>query len=42
MQKWKWALEEGKKWLPGVGVVGTADVQDLEELICELRLTSTT
>jgi len=38
MQKWKWALDEWKKWLPGVGVVNTIDVQNLEELISELKL----
>jgi len=40
--KWKWAFDERKKWLPGVGVVGFINAQDLEELINELRLPSAT
>ncbi|EGO30107.1 putative 5-Methylcytosine G/T mismatch-specific DNA glycosylase [Serpula lacrymans var. lacrymans S7.9] len=37
--KWKWAIEEGKCWLPKVGVIGHVDLCYLETLTHELIAT---
>ncbi|KAJ7170016.1 DNA glycosylase, partial [Mycena filopes] len=35
--KWKWAAVESKRWVPGSGVVGDADLPYLESLVAELE-----
>ncbi|KAJ6503393.1 DNA glycosylase [Mycena vitilis] len=38
--KWKWAAIENKRWTPGSGVTGTADVSYIEDLVSQLELHS--
>ncbi|KAJ7235875.1 DNA glycosylase [Mycena haematopus] len=38
--KWKWAALENKRWTPVSGVIGTADLAYIEDLVSELEIHS--